>query len=239
MPMRRSARPTNWGMKILAIPAAVGLADASVAPPPITRIPNVVRPCSRAGLPSAFIPRLLSSLPTFQCPTAPTDTRTVVTDQIFALNSVGERVAYLPPARPRGQADSADELQGDHKWRCGKRRRCRRGTYRRLAGNSAGGRRGFISEGASTNTQRIRQRVRRFKGAELGESKVAQPGNQQIEALCLKREEIRRNFAGHGVRVPPPSSPSSRNRRHRDPPKTFELVRLLAVNEPLLSLLKK
>jgi len=204
--MHRTAGPVNSGMKILAIAAAIGLGGCAVAPAPIAHTPNVVTTPQpgRLAVSVQSAPAVGEVIPVYvSVANGTNDTPTVVPNQIFALNEVGERVAPLPPGEAARQAGSAKELEGAMQSATisgvgGAAVGAAAGAVAGAAGNSGGGW-GFSSPsaGALVGTG-FGGGWGTFTGAELGQSKADQQANQQIEALSLQPQEVRRNFTVNG-----------------------------------------
>ena len=134
---------------------------------------------------------------------ARTHTRSVVPSQVFALNDTGERVAPLPPGEAARQAGSAKELAGA----------VQSAAVSGVGGAALGAAAGAIAGTAGhagdlgfriSGRRRVgRHRVRRLFGELLpaprkASRKPTQQANQQIDALSLKPEEVRKNFTVSG-----------------------------------------
>jgi hypothetical protein len=127
----------------------------------------------------------------------------VVPSQVFALNGVGERVAPLPPEEAARQAGNANELRGAIQSGAisgvgGSALGAAAGAIAGAAGNSSGGT-GFSSPsaGALFGTGFIGA-VGVIGGARAGQTKADQQADQQIAALSLKPEDVRRDFVVSG-----------------------------------------
>jgi len=206
-PCRRGiGRAANWGIKILAIAAAIGLGGCAVAPAPIAHTPNVVTTPQpgRLAVSVQSAPAVGEVIPVYvSIANGTDDTPTVVPSQIFALNAVGERIAPLPPGEAARQAGSAKELEGAMKSAAisgvlGAGVGAGAGAIAGAAGNSGGGW-GFSSpsSGALVGTG-FGGGLGILRGAELGQSKADQQANHQIEALSLQPQEVRRDFTVNG-----------------------------------------
>ena len=123
---------------------------------------------------------------------------------MFALNDAGERVAPLPPGEAARQAGSAKELEGAVKSAAvsgvgGAAVGAAAGAVAGAAGRAAGWLGLWISElgaligsafgGGCGNFPRRRKEASR---------KPTQQANQQIEAVSLKPEEVRKDFTVSG-----------------------------------------
>jgi hypothetical protein len=129
-------------------------------------------------------------------------TRAVVPSQVFALNDAGERVAPLPPGEAARQAGSAKELQGAIESGAvsgvgGAAVGAASGALAGAAGNA--GNWGFGSPGAGALIgTAFGGGFGIIRGAERGQTKADQQANQQIEAVALKAEQVRKDFTVSG-----------------------------------------
>jgi hypothetical protein len=200
------ARPTNWGMKMLAISVAIGLGGCAVAPAPIAHTPNVVTapPPGQIAVSVQASPSVGEVVPVYvSVANGTNDSRTVVPDQIFALNNVGERVAPLPPGEAARQAGNANELKGAMQSGAisgvgGAAVGAAAGAIAGAGGDSGSGW-GFSSahQGALVGTG-LGGGWGVWSGAGYGQSKADLQANQQIDALALKPEEVRPKFVVSG-----------------------------------------
>ena len=176
-----------------------------MAPAPIAHTPNVVATPQQGQLAVsvAAAPTVGEVTPVYVSIANGTDaTRSVVPSQIFALNDAGERVAPLPPGEAARQAGSAKELEGAVKSAAvsgvgGAAVGAAAGAIAGAAGNAGGW--GFGSPGAGALIgSAFGGGWGIFSGAERGQSKADQQANQQIEAVSLKPEDVRKNFTVSG-----------------------------------------
>jgi hypothetical protein len=190
----------------LAIAATIAIAGCAVAPPPIAHTPNVVATPQQGQLAVsvAAAPTVGEVTPVYVSVANGTDaTRSVVPSQIFALNDAGERVAPLPPGEAARQAGSAKELEGAVKSAAisgvgGAALGAGAGAIAGAAGRSAGWY-GFGSPGAGALVGTAFGAAGGiFSGAERGQTKADQQANQQLEAVSLKPEEVRKDFTVSG-----------------------------------------
>jgi hypothetical protein len=128
--------------------------------------------------------------------------RSVVPSQVFALNDAGERVAPLPPGEAARQAGSAKELQGAIESAGvsgvgGAAVGAAAGAVAGAAGNAGGWGFGSPGAGALIGTA-FGGGLGIIRGAEKGQTRADQQANQQIEALSLKPEEVRKDFTVSG-----------------------------------------
>ena len=188
-----------------AIVAAIAISGCAVAPAPIAHTPNVVATPQQGQLAVsvAAAPTVGEVTPVYVSIANGTDaTRSVVPSQIFALNDAGERVAPLPPGEAARQAGSAKELEGAVKSAAvsgvgGAAVGAAAGAIAGVAGNAGGW--GFGSPGAGALIgSAFGGGWGIFSGAERGQSKADQQANQQIEAVSLKPEDVRKNFTVSG-----------------------------------------
>jgi hypothetical protein len=205
-PTRLSGRPQIPRLKLLALLAAIAIGGCGVAPAPIAHTPNVVAtPQSGQFVISVLAGQSVGEVvPVYVSVANGTDnTRAVVPSQVFALNEVGERVAPLPPDEAARQAGNAKELQGA----------MQSGAISGVGASALGAAAGAIA-GAADNSSSgwgfsspssgalfgtgIGGAVGVFSGAQAGQTKADQQANQQIAALSLKPEDVRRDFVVSG-----------------------------------------
>jgi hypothetical protein len=188
-----------------AIAAVVAACGCAVAPAPIAHTPNVVA-TPRQGevaVSVAAAPTVGEVTPVYVSVANGTDApRSVVPSQIFALNDAGERVAPLPPGEAARQAGGSKELEGAVKSAAvsgvgGAAVGAAAGAIAGAAGNA--GNWGFGSPGAGALVgTAFGSAWGVFGGAERGQSKADQQANQQLEAVSLKPEEVRKDFTVSG-----------------------------------------
>jgi hypothetical protein len=189
----------------LAIAAAIAISGCAVAPAPIAHTPNVVATPQQGQLAVsvAAAPTVGEVTPVYVSIANGTEApRSVVPSQVFALNDAGERVAPLPPGEAARQAGSAKELQGAIESGVvsgvgGAAVGAAAGAIAGAAGNA--GNWGFGSPGAGALIgTAFGGGWGIFRGAEKGQTKADQQANQQIEAVSLKPEEVRKDFTVSG-----------------------------------------
>jgi hypothetical protein len=190
----------------LAIAAAIALSGCAVAPPPIAHTPNVVATPEQGQLAVsvAAAPTVGEVTPVYVSIANGTDApRSVVPSQVFALNEAGERVAPLPPGEAARQSGGAKELEGAVKSAAisgvgGAAVGAAAGAVAGAAGRSAGWF-GFGSPGAGALIgTAFGGGWGVWSGAEKGQSRADQQANQQLEAVSLKPEEVRKDFTVSG-----------------------------------------
>jgi hypothetical protein len=190
----------------LAIAAAIALSGCAVASPPIAHTPNVVATPQRGELAVsvAAAPTVGEVTPVYVSIANGTDApRSVVPSQVFALNDAGERVAPLPPGEAARQSGGARELEGAVKSAAisgvgGAAVGAAAGAVAGAAGRSAGWF-GFGSPGAGALIgTAFGGGWGVWSGAEKGQSRADQQANQQLEAVSLKPEEVRKDFTVSG-----------------------------------------
>jgi hypothetical protein len=202
-----TAHPSLKGpRKALLIACLIAIGGCAVAPAPIAYTPNVVA----TPQPGQLVISMQAAqtvgevVPVYvSIANGTDDTRTVVPSQVFALNSVGERIAPLPPGEAARQAGSAKELQaamqsGTISGVGGAAVGAAAGAIAGSAGNSDSGL-GFNSPGAGALVGTgFGGAWGIFSGVERGQTKADMQANQQIDALALKPEDVRQNFAVSG-----------------------------------------
>jgi len=193
------------GLRVGGFAAAIAISGCAVAPPPIAHTPNVVATPQQGQLAVsvAAAPTVGEVTPVYVSIANGTDApRAVVPSQVFALNDAGERVAPLPPGEAARQAGSAKELQGAMQSAAvsgvgGAAVGAATGAIAGAAGSAGGW--GFRSPGAGALVgSAVGGGWGILHGAEKGPSRADQQANQQIEALSLKPEEVRKNFTVSG-----------------------------------------
>ncbi len=193
------------GLRAGAIAAAIALSGCGIAPAPIERTPNVVATPQqgRLAVSIAAAPTVGQVTPVYVSIANGTDApRAVVPSQVFALNDAGERVAPLPPGEAARQAGSAKELQGAMQSAAvsgagGAAVGAAAGAVAGAAGSAAGW--GFRSPGAGALVgSAFGGGWGILSGAEKGQSRADQQANQQIQALSLKPEDVRKDFTVSG-----------------------------------------
>jgi hypothetical protein len=188
-----------------AFAAAIAISGCAVAPAPIAHTPNVVATPQQGQLAVsvAASPTVGEVTPVYVSVANGTDApRSVVPSQVFALNGAGERVAPLQPGEAARQAGSAKELQGAIQSGVvsgvgGAAVGAAAGAIAGAAGNAGSWGFGSPGAGALIGTA-IGGGWGVFSGAEKGQSKADQQANQQIEAVALKPEEVRKDFTVSG-----------------------------------------
>ncbi len=193
------------GLRAGAIAAAIAISGCAVAPPPIAHTPNIVATPQQGQLAVsvAAAPTVGAVTPVYVSIANGTDApRAVVPSQVFALNDAGERVAPLPAGEAARQAGSARELEGAIQSAAvsgvgGAAVGAAAGAVAGAAGSAGGW--GFRSPGAGALVgSAFGGGWGILSGAEKGQSKADQQANQQIEALSLKPEEVRKDFTVSG-----------------------------------------
>jgi len=186
---------------------AIAIAGCTQAPPPIARTPNVVATPEqgRVAVSVAAAPTVGEVTPVYVSVANGTDApRSVIPTQIFALNGSGERVAPLAPGEAARQAGGANELEGAVKSAAisgvgAAAVGAGAGALAGVAGRNGGGWFGFGSPGAGALVGTAFGAAGGiFSGAEKGQSKADQQANQQLEAVSLKPEEVRKDFTVSG-----------------------------------------
>jgi hypothetical protein len=191
--------------RVAAIAAALAISGCAVAPPPIAHTPNVVATAQQGQLAVsvAAAPTVGEVTPVYVSIANGTDAdRSVVPSQVFALNDAGERVAPIPPGEAARQAGSAKELQGAIESGAvsgvgGAAVGAAAGALAGAAGNA--GNWGFGSPGAGALIgTAFGGGFGILRGAEKGQTRADQQANQQIDAVALKPEDVRKDFTVSG-----------------------------------------
>ncbi|MGH7925717.1 MAG: hypothetical protein ACREQH_14125 [Candidatus Binatus sp.] len=203
---RMKNRTAAAGIHAGAIAAVIAIAGCAVAPAPIAHTPNVVATPEqgRVAVSVAAAPTVGEVTPVYVSVANGTDApRSVIPSQVFALNDAGERVAPLPAGEAARQAGGAKELEGAVKSAAisgvgGAAVGAAAGAVAGAAGRSAGWY-GFGSPGAGALVgSAFGGGWGIIRGAERGQTKADQQANQQLEAVALKPEEVRKNFTVSG-----------------------------------------
>jgi hypothetical protein len=187
------------------IAAMVAISGCATAPAPIAHTPNVVATPQqgRVAVSVSAAPTVGEVTPVYvSVANGTNDSRSVIPSQIFALNEAGERVAPLPPGEAARQAGGANELEGAVKSAAisgvgGAAVGAGAGAIAGAAGHA--GWFGFGSPGAGALVgSAFGAAGGIFSGAEKGQAKADQQANQQLQAVSLKPEEVRKGFTVSG-----------------------------------------
>jgi len=193
------------GLRAGGLAVAIAISGCAVAPPPIAHTPNVVATPQQGQLAVsiAAAPTVGQVTPVYVSIANGTDApRAVVPSQVFALNDAGERVAPLPPGEAARQAGSAKELEGAIQSAAvsgvgGAAVGAAAGAVAGAAGRAGGW--GFGTPGAGALIgSAFGGGMGIIRGAEKGQTRADQQARQQIEAVALKPEEVRKNFTVSG-----------------------------------------
>lgn len=188
-----------------ALAVMVAISGCASAPAPIAHTPNVVATPQqgRVAVSVSAAPTVGEVTPVYvSVANGTSDTRSVIPSQIFALNQAGERVAPLPPGEAARQAGGANELEGAVKSAAisgvgGAAVGAGAGAIAGAAGHA--GWFGFGSPGAGALVGTAFGAAGGiFSGAEKGQAKADQQANQQLQAVSLKPEEVRKDFTVSG-----------------------------------------
>jgi len=210
MPMRNRNKLANkrifaLGLEIGAIAAAIAISGCGVAQAPIAHTPNVVATPEQGQLAVsvAAAPTVGDVTPVYvSIANGTDDTRAVVPSQVFAVNDTGGRTAPLPPGEAARQAGSAKELSGAMQSAAvsgvgGAALGAAAGAVAGAAGHAGDFSFGSPSSGALIGTA-FGGFWGAFTGASKGQDKADSQANQQIDAVSLKPEEVRRNYTVSG-----------------------------------------
>jgi hypothetical protein len=193
-------------MRAGVVAMVVAISGCAVAPAPIAHTPNIVATPEQGQLAVsvAAAPTVGQVTPVYvSIANGTDDPRSVIPSQIFALNDAGERVAPLPAGEAARQAGGANELEGAVKSAAisgvgGAAVGAAAGAIAGTAGRSAGFF-GFGSPGAGALVgTAFGGGWGVFSGAERGQTKADQQANQQLEAVSLKPEDVRKDFTVSG-----------------------------------------
>jgi len=203
--IRHANRLSVDGLRTGAIAIVIAISGCGIAQPPIAHTPNVVATPQQGQLAVsvAAAPTVGEVTPVYVSVANGTDdTRSVVPSQVFAVNDTGERVAPLAPGEAARQAGSAKELSGAVQSGAvsgvgGAALGAAAGAIAGAAGNAGDFGFGSPSSGALVGTA-FGGFWGAFSGAGKGQDRADSQANQQIEALALKPEEVRRNFTVSG-----------------------------------------
>jgi hypothetical protein len=193
------------GLEIGVIAAAVAISGCGVAQAPIAHTPNVVATPEQGQLAVsvAAAPTVGDVTPVYvSIANGTDDTRSVVPSQVFAVNDTGGRTAPLPPGEAARQAGSAKELSGAVQSAAvsgvgGAALGAAAGAVAGAAGNAGDFSFGSPSAGALIGTA-FGGFWGAFTGAGKGQDRADSQANQQIDAISLKPEEVRRNYTVSG-----------------------------------------
>ena len=210
MPMRNRNKLANkrifaLGLEIGAIAAAIAISGCGVAQAPIAHTPNVVATPEQGQLAVsvAAAPSVGDVTPVYvSIANGTDDTRAVVPSQVFAVSDTGGRTAPLPPGEAARQAGSAKELSGAMQSAAvsgvgGAALGAAAGAVAGAAGHAGDFSFGSPSSGALIGTA-FGGFWGAFTGASKGQDKADSQANQQIDAVSLKPEEVRRNYTVSG-----------------------------------------
>ena len=181
-----------------AIATAIAISGCAIAPAPIAHTPNVVATAEQGQLAVsvAAAPTVGEVTPVYVSIANGTDaTRAVVPSQVFALNSVGERVAPLPPGEAARQAGGSGELKAAL-------------TSAAVSGGlggvvggglgaAAGAAFGAVGTGSIVGAA-IGGAEGIFTGAEKGQTAANRQADQQITSLALRQSKVYKGFTQSG-----------------------------------------
>ena len=193
------------GLEIGAIAAAIAISGCGIAQAPIAHTPNVVATPEQGQLAVsvAAAPTVGDVTPVYvSIANGTDDTRAVVPSQVFAVSDTGGRTAPLPPGEAARQAGSAKELSGAMQSAAvsgvgGAALGAAAGAVAGAAGHAGDFSFGSPSSGALIGTA-FGGFWGAFTGASKGQDKADSQANQQIDAVSLKPEEVRRNYTVSG-----------------------------------------
>ncbi|HEX4209710.1 MAG TPA: hypothetical protein VHY56_04910 [Candidatus Binataceae bacterium] len=181
---------------VLAI--SLGIAGCAVAPAPIKDQPQIVATPKDGEVAVTSSPgKVIGQVQPVYLSIAngTTTPRTVVPDQIFALNDEGSRVAPVPPSEAAREAGGAGELKAA--LLSGAASGAVVGAVGAGVGAIAGSLLGSGATGAGIGTA-IGAGYGGLQGISEGPSRAREQANQQLEALALHHQDVRRDFTASG-----------------------------------------
>ena len=184
----------SYGALILAL----GCFGCAIAPAPLKDRPQIVATPKDRDLAVTSSPgKTIGEVqPVYVSIANGTDTpRTVVPDQIFALNDDGSRIAPLPPSEAARKAGGSGELKAA--LLSGAASSAILGAVGTGVGAIAGS---LIHSGASGAGigAAIGAGYGGLQGVSEGPSRAREQANQQLAALALQHQEVRRDFTASG-----------------------------------------
>jgi hypothetical protein len=205
-------RRTPWtdrgfaaGLSAAAIAMMVAISGCGVASAPIEHTPNVVATPRQGQLAVsvAAAPTVGEVTPVYVSVANGTDdVRSVIPTQIFALNDSGERVAPLAPGEAARQSGNAKELESAVKSAAvsgvgGAAIGAAAGAVAGAAGHAGDFSFGNPGAGALIGTA-FGGGWGVWSGAQRGQDRADSQANQQLSAISLKPEDVRKNFTVSG-----------------------------------------
>jgi hypothetical protein len=170
----------------------------AVAPAPIKDTPQVVATPQngQVAVASSSGKTIGDVQPVYVSIANGTDTpRTVVPDQIFALNDVGERVAPLPPEEAAREAGGAGELKA------ALLSGATSGAIVGALGTGVGAIAGSLIHSGAAGAGiggAIGAGYGGLQGVSMGPGRAREQANQQLTALALQHQDVRHDFTASG-----------------------------------------
>lgn len=188
----------KYRLSFCALILTLGASACAVAPAPIKDRPQIVATPKNGELAvtSSSGKTIGDVQPVYVSIANGTDApRTVVPDQIFALNDDGSRVAPLPPSEAAREAGGSGELKAA--LLSGAASGAILGAVGTGAGAVAGS---LISSGAvgAGVGAAIGAGYGGLEGVERGPDRAREQANQQLTALALQHQDVRRDFTASG-----------------------------------------
>jgi len=177
---------------------AVSVAACAIAPAPIKDRPQIVATPRDGQLAVTSSPsKIIGEVQPVYVSIAngTTTPRTVVPDQIFALNDDGSRVAPLPPSEAAREAGGAGELKAALLSGAAS------GAVAGAIGAGVGAIAGSLIHSGGTGAAlggAIGAGYGGLQGASEGPSRAREQANQQLTALALQHQDVRRDFTASG-----------------------------------------
>jgi hypothetical protein len=193
-----SEQHSNLGHRFAIALLAVSISACAVAKPPIEQTSQVVATPIQGELSVAVAktPNVGDVTPVNVSVANGTDiSRTLVPNQIFAINQSGQRVAPLPPGEAARQAGGAGELKAA--LTSGAVSGAAGGALGAALGALVGAFTGGIGPSAIIGAA-IGAGSGMFSGAERGQDRADQQATAQLGSLALTQQDVAHNFTVGG-----------------------------------------
>lgn len=184
--------------RVMVVLVAVSLSACSVASAPIAQTSQVVATPIQGELTVAVDkkPNVGEVTPVNVSVANGTDiSRTVIPDQIFAINQSGQRVAPLPPGEAARQAGGAGELKAAVM--SGAVSGAAGGALGAALGTAVGAVTGGLGTGAIVGAA-TGAGWGAFSGAQRGQDRADQQAAAQLSSVALHQEDVAHNFTVSG-----------------------------------------
>ena len=192
-------------LRAAAIAVTIIVSGCAVSSPPIAHTPNIVANPQQGELAitATAAPDVGDVVPVYVSVASGSDVpHAVVPTQVFAVNDSGQRVAPLTPAEAARQAGSAKELSSAVQSAAisgagGAALGSATGAVAGLAGSAGSFSFGSAGAGALIGAA-FGGASGLLSGAQKGQSLADDQANQQIGAVALKPDEVRKDFTVSG-----------------------------------------